>query len=272
MPEIFNVGIVGYGLSAKVFHIPLVLTVPTLRLSAIVQQHPQPKDDAEKDHPGIKSYRSIEAMLQDEDVHLIVLTTIPETHSPLAKLALNAGKHVVVEKPFTPTTAEADELIALAKEKSRLLTVYQNRRWDSDFLTVLHLLKSGRLGRVVDFESHFDRHRPEVPADGVTWKTKVIPGSGAAYDLGTHLIDQVVVALGMPKRITGFIGSQRKGETKGYEDSFVILMHYDEGLTATLKAAVVSPEVGQLRYWIRGERGSYKKVFSALLILTKDDV
>ena len=132
-----------------------------------------------------------------------------------------------------------------------------DRRWDSDFLTASELYRKGTLGRVVDFETHFDRHRPEVPPAG-GWKTKALPGGGAIYDLGTHLIDQVVVLCGMPSRITGFVGSHRANNPGGYEDSCNVLLHYN-GMTATVKATVVSPEVEQLRYWVRGEKGSFMK-------------
>ena len=133
-----------------------------------------------------------------------------------------------------------------------------DRRWDSDFLTLTELIKMNTLGRIVEFETHFDRYRPELPSGG-SWKTKDIPGGGAAYDLGTHLIDQVVVTFGLPEKITGFVGSQRENNVTGLEDSCTILLHYD-GMLATVKAAVVSPEVNQLRYWVRGVKGSYKKV------------
>lgn len=132
-----------------------------------------------------------------------------------------------------------------------------DRRWDSDFLTVSELYKENTLGRIVDFETHFDRHKPEVPPTG-GWKTKALPGGGAIYDLGTHLIDQVVVLFGMPSRITGFVGSHRANNPGGYEDSCIVLMHYN-GMVATIKATVVSPEVEQLRYWVRGEKGSFMK-------------
>ena len=180
---------------------------------------------------------------------------------------------MVVEKPFTPTSAEARELVSIAKKCNKLLTVYQSkrlgsqrstsansladRRWDTDFLTLTSLLREGTLGRVVEFETHFDRHRP-VPAQG-GWKTKPGPGTGATYDLGTHLMDQIVVTYGLPKRITGFVGSQREENLNGLEDSCTVLLHYS-GLLATVKAGVVSPEVKQLRYWVRGTKGSYKKV------------
>ncbi len=262
-PKTYNVAVIGFGMSAKVFHIPLIQFVPKFKLYAIVQRHPKSQDDAGKTHPGIKSYRSSEEMVKDSAVDVVVVTTIPTSHFELCKLALEHGKHVIVEKPFTPTSKEAGELIAIAKKHDRLLTVYQNRRWDTDFLTLSKLLKEGTMGRVVEFETHFDRHRPKAPAAHTTWKAKPMPGGGAAYDLGTHLIDQVVVAFGLPDRITGFVGSQRAHNPEDIEDSCTILLHYDsKGLLATIKAGVVSPEVNQLRYWVRGEKGSYKKAIT----------
>jgi len=251
----YNVGIIGYGLSAKVFHIPLILAVPEFKLYAIVQRSPKPDDNAEKDHPGIKAYRSTEDMVADEKLDVVVVTTIPDTHLSLAKLALEAGKHVIVEKPFTVTSKEAKEMIAIAKSHHRLLSVYQNRRWDSDFLTLSKYITNGSLGRVVEFETHFDRHRPETPHD--SWKLAQ-PAGAVIYDLGTHLMDQVVHLYGLPKRITGFLGSQRAHNPTGFADSCTVLLHYD-GMLVTVKAGVVSPEVNQLRYWVRGDKGSFKK-------------
>lgn len=137
------------------------------------------------------------------------------------------------------------------------LLIYLDRRWDADFLTVSELINEGTLGRVVEFETHFDRHRPQSASGG--WKATPGPGAGVVYDLGTHLMDQVVTLYGFPKRITGFVGTQRENNTTGFEDSCTILLHYDDML-ATVKAAVVSPEKEQLRYWIRGSKGSFKKV------------
>lgn len=190
---------------------------------------------------------------------------------------------VVCEKPFTPTSEEANDLVTLAQQRNRLLAVYQStldqtkfsrrihfqeltsrltdRRFDADFVTLTKLVKNGSLGRVVEFETHFDRHRPkEPPADVSKWKNKVIPGGSAIYDLGSHLLDQAVQLMGMPDRITGFVGSQRAVNTTGFEDSFTVLLHYNNGLLVTAKAGVVSPEEKQLRYWVRGEKGSFKKV------------
>ena len=253
----YNVAIIGYGMSAKVFHIPLIRVTPAFNLYAIVQRNSTTDNDASKDHPGIKLYRSSEEMVQDPDVDVAVICTIPTTHFELCKMAMEHYKHVIVEKPFTVTSQEADDLINTAVNRDLFLTVYQNRRWDTDFLTLSRLLKEETLGRVVEFETHFDRHRPEAPKGG--WKTEPLPGGGAIYDLGTHLIDQVVVLFGLPDRITGFVGSQRAQNPEGVDDSCTVLMHYGSGLLATVKAGVVSPEVNQLRYWVRGEKGSYKK-------------
>ncbi|PGH20361.1 hypothetical protein AJ80_03629 [Polytolypa hystricis UAMH7299] len=252
----FNVGVIGYGFSAKIFHIPFINAVPELKLYAVVQRTPKMDDDAENDFPGIKSYRSTEDMVKDPAVDAVVVTTTPDSHLALAKLAIEAGKHVIVEKPFTPTHEEAEELIALAKKNNVLLTVYQNRRWDADYVTLTNLIKNGSLGRVVEFETHFDRHRPEAKAG--TWKSQVMPGGGAIFDLGTHLTDQVFHLFGSPKRVTGFIGSQREINPSEFEDSFTVLLHYD-GLMVTAKAGVISPEENQLRFWVRGEKGSFKK-------------
>ncbi|EXJ90671.1 hypothetical protein A1O1_03775 [Capronia coronata CBS 617.96] len=253
----YNVGIIGYGLSAKTFHIPFITAVPEFNLYAIVQRHPKPGDDASKDHPSIKLYHSAEDLVKDDQVHVVVISTAPESHLHLAKLALNAKKNGTF-LPFTPTAAEAKELTDLAKAQGVLLTVYQNRRWDSDFLTVKKYIEDGTLGRIAEFETHFDRHRPEPPAEN--WKAYNSPGNGAVYDLGTHLIDQVVYLFGMPQRITGFVGSQREVNPHGLEDSCTVLLHYDNiKMLATVKAGVVSPEVNQLRFWVRGVKGSFKK-------------
>lgn len=126
-------------------------------------------------------------------------------------------------------------------------------------MTLSKLVKNGSLGRVVEYETHFDRHRPELPANSTSWKTKPGPASGAIFDLGAHLLDQAVHLFGVPQRVTGFIGSQRENNHTGLEDSFTTLLHYDNGLMVTAKAAVVSPEEKQLRFWVRGEKGSFKK-------------
>lgn len=256
--KVYKVGVIGYGLSAKIFHIPFITDAVQFKLYAIVQRTPKPEDDASKDHPDAKIYRSTSELLNDQDVDVVIVTTAPNSHFELASQAMKAGKHVLVEKPFTPTSREAHELVKIAKESKVMLTVYQNRRFDRDFLTVQKLISDGAFGRIVEFETHFDRHRPDMPTVQ-SWKTNPANYS-AVFDLGTHLIDQVVCAFGgLPKKITGFVGTQREGNEIGLEDSFTALLHYGSGMTATAKAAVVSPETEQLRFWIRGTKGSLKK-------------
>lgn len=297
----WNVGVVGYGLSAKIFHIPFVKEVPELKLYAVVQRTPKPDDDAEKDHPGIKSYRSTEDMVKDAAVDVVIITTAPDSHYQLTKLALESGKHGTFSRLYKYYKAQNTNYIYSGLRK----TIYPNlprsrrsqrhrkspeqavsrlpksvphlhpssqfhistinkppdRRWDADFVTLTKLIKSNVLGRVVEYESHFDRHRPQEPAaDASKWKNKVIPGGSAIYDLGTHLLDQAVHLLGKPDRVTAFIGSQRQVNTSGFEDSFTVLLHYNSGLMVTAKAGVVSPEEEQLRFWVKGEEGSFKKV------------
>ncbi|KKY23527.1 putative nad binding rossmann fold [Diplodia seriata] len=259
----FNFGIIGYGLSAKIFHIPHLTSIPSFKLYGIVQRTPKAGvDDCGADHPTAKSWRSADELFADPAVDVVVVTTPPDSHFALTKRALETGKHVVVEKPFVPTHAEAEELVALAREKKRLIAVYQNRRWDADFVTLRQLLADGTLGRIVDFNTHFDRYSPTLRAG---WKAEEArPGNGAIYDLGTHLLDQVVTLFGLPARVTGFLGNTRADAPRGAghvepEDSFTVHLHYADGMLATARAAVMSPEEEQLRYWVRGDKGSFKK-------------
>ena len=253
----FNVAVIGYGLAAKVFHIPFILAVPDFKLYGVVQRSPKPEDDASKDHPGIQSWRSAKEAFADSNVDLVIISSIPETHFEMCKDALESGKHVVVEKPFVATAREASDLIEIAAKHSRLITVFQNRRWDADFLTVQKIVSEKLLGDIAEFETHFDRHRPDPPPD--TWKSQDGIAHGSLFDLGTHLIDQVYCLFGIPKRVTAFVGNQRRDVQGGAPDSHMVLLHYN-GMLVTVKAGVISPEVEQLRYWIRGTKASFKKV------------
>ncbi|PBP28766.1 oxidoreductase family protein [Diplocarpon rosae] len=245
-------------MSAKVFHIPLIRVTPSFALSAIVQRSPKPDDDASKDHPTARVYHSADELFADSSLDIIVITTTPETHFSFARSALEARKHVIVEKPFVPTSAEAQQLIDISSATGKLICVYQNRRWDSDFLTVRKLITEGTIGRVVEFETHFDRYKPERSA---TWKGTLgmAHAGGVVYDLGTHLIDQAYVLFGLPKSVTAIFANQRNdGEPE--PDSFSILLRYGtDGPLVTAKAGVMCVETEQLRYWIRGTKGSFKK-------------
>lgn len=197
-------------------------------------------------------------MFADPSIDIIIITTTPDTHFSFTKAALEAGKHVLVEKPFVPTSVEAQRLIEISAKTGKLVCVYQNRRWDSDFLTVRKLIKDGKLGRVVEFETHFDRYKPVRPE---TWKGKLgmDHAGGVIYDLGTHLIDQAYVLFGLPKSVTAVFTNQRNdGEEE--PDSITVLLNYGvAGPLVTAKAGVMCIETEQLRYWVRGTEGSFKK-------------
>lgn len=244
-------------MSAKVFHIPLILSTPSMTLHSIVQRSPTPSNSAQKDHPSAKIYSSADEMISDPAISLIIVTTTPESHFSLCKSALEAGKHVLVEKPFVPTAAQATQLISIATKSNRLICVYQNRRWDTDFLTFLSLRSSGTLGRIVEFETHFDRWKPVRPE---TWKgtLSMAQAGGVLYDLGTHILDQIVVAFGLPVSVTGIFTNQRQDGAEE-PDAITILLQFKDGMLATAKAAVISVETEQLRFWVRGTKGSWKK-------------
>jgi len=254
----YNVGVIGYGMSAKVFHIPLIAVTPSFKLHSIVQRTPKPNDDASKDHPSAKIYHSAEEMFADPSIDIIVVTTTPDTHFSFTKSALESGKHAIVEKPFVPTSAEAQTLADISSKTGKLICVYQNRRWDTDFLTVQDLIKTETIGEVVEFETHFDRYKPVRPD---SWKGKLSMdhAGGVIYDLGTHLIDQAFVLFGLPKTVTAIFANQRNdGEAE--PDSFTVLLGYGPGKPlVTAKAGVMSVESQQLRYWIRGTKGSFLK-------------
>ncbi|EGR44207.1 uncharacterized protein TRIREDRAFT_82591 [Trichoderma reesei QM6a] len=256
----FNVGIVGYGLSAKVFHIPFVTSTAGLKLHAIVQRSPKPSDSAPADHPDLKHYTSSDDLIADADVDVIIVTTPPDNHFDLTKKALEAGKHVLTEKPFVPTAAEAQKLADIAKQAGRLICVYQNRRWDADFLLAKHLIAKGALGRVLEFNTHFDRYRADAPAN---WKGQlgISKGGSALFDLGTHLIDQAYVLFGLPQSVHGRLLNQREGRPE-FEtpDAVVAQLTYPNGLLVNVNISALSAEVDQLRYWIRGTKGSFRKV------------
>lgn len=235
---------------------------PDLTLHSIVQRNPpadpSPGASAPADHPSATHHRAAEPLLSDPAVDIVIVTTPPDTHFALAEAALRAGKHVLVEKPFVPTSAEARRLAEISEETGRLLCVFQNRRWDVDFLTVRRLLDEKKLGdRVVEFETHFDRYRPQAPSG--TWKASLGPekGGGPLYDLGTHLLDQVYVLFGMPRAVYAKMPSQRRD---GVEDSLTALLSYEDGLLVHVRVGVLSAEKTQLRFWVRGSGGSFRKL------------
>jgi scyllo-inositol 2-dehydrogenase (NADP+) len=245
-----NVGLIGFGLSGRYFHAPFLKVNPHFKLTKVVTRNAASVHEFD---PSIEVISSAEALLADDSIDVVFVCTPNDLHFPYAKAALEAGKHVVIEKPFTNTTAEADELIALAEQKKRVVTAYQNRRWDADFLTIQKLLNDGTLGEVIEFEGHFDRFRPEV-AQG-TWKEVAAAGAGTLYNLGPHLIDQALVLFSTPQKVTATIKIVRPGgET---DDYFDIRMDYADK-SVILKASLMVFE-NNLRYIIHGTKGSFIK-------------
>ena len=243
-----GVGLVGYGYAGKTFHAPLIAAVPALTLAAVASS------DAAKvraDWPGMAVHADPQALVARADVDLVVIATPNDSHHPLARAALLAGKHVVVDKPFTVTLAQARELDALARERGRVLSVFHNRRWDGDFLSVARLLREGALGRVVEMESRFDRFRPEVKA---RWREGAGPGSGLWYDLGPHLVDQALRLFGAPQGITLDRASLRDGAVA--DDWFRATLRY-ERLRVLLHAGTLV--ASGPRFVLHGTRGSFVK-------------
>ena len=245
-----NVGLIGFGMAGQVFHAPLIHANPNLRLTHIVQRR---GNSSQQRYPTARVLSDVDALLADESVDLVVVATPNVSHFDLASRALQAGKHVVVDKPFTITSKDADHLIVLAKKVNRLLSVFQNRRWDGDFLTVCQILDQKLLGRVVEFESHFDRFRPALKPGA--WREQALAGSGVLFDLGSHLADQAIVLFGRPSAIYADVRQQRDAAVVA--DNFEIHLEY-AGLKATLKAGSLVCEPSP-RFVVYGTEGSYIK-------------
>lgn len=244
-------GLVGFGMAGRVFHGPLLSSVDGMELAAVMERS---SNKAEERYPGIKVYRTLEAMLADSSLALFVVATPNATHYSVAKQILDAGRNVVVDKPMTVTATEAAELIALAKKHNVLLAPFHNRRWDSDFLTVQKLLHEGHLGRLVALESRFDRWRP-APLTERLWKESADDGGGTLLDLGPHLADQALALFGKPEAVSAEVLREKDGP--GVNDSITIRLRY-EGLVLTLGANSLSLPAAP-RFHLRGTKGSYWK-------------
>lgn len=253
-PAPLRVGLVGYGFAGQTFHAPVLSAVPGLTLAAVASSQPR---KVRVDWPEAAVVPDADALLARSDIDLIVIAAPNAQHHPIARAALLAGRHVVVDKPFTLDAAEARELAVLAERQGRVLSVYQNRRYDADFLTLRELMRTGQLGRPVYFESHFDRFRPQVR---VRWREQAVPGAGLWVDLGSHLLDQAVQLFGRPDTLQLDTALLRDGAQ--VEDYFHAVLRYEQGpqaplrvvLHATTLAAHAAP-----RFILHGTRGSYVK-------------
>ena len=245
-----KVGLVGYGISAKVFHAPFIATDSRYQLVSVVERH---KQESKEKFPDVRVVKTIEELLQNESIDLVVITTPNETHFPYAKSALEAGKHVVLEKPVTNTSAEAKQLLEIANRSGKVLSVYQNRRYVSDFFTIKDLLDKKLLGDVHTFEGHYDRYRLEARPQA--WREHVLPGSGILFDLGPHLLDQVLYLFGLPNTISADIRMQRPHAK--VDDYFDLRLDYGF-MKVILQAGMLVREPGP-RYLIHGAKGSFIK-------------
>lgn len=244
-----RVGLAGYGVGGSVFHAPLIAATAGLRLTAVATRR---RENVERDWPGVRIASSAGELASDPEVDMVVISTPTTAHFDGARAALEGGKHVVVDKPFTATVEEADELIHLARRRGLLLSVYQNRRWDGGFLTVERLIRSGELGEVYHFESHFDRFRPAVKGG---WRDEAGPGSGILYDLGAHLVDQALRLFGLPDEVWADAFCQRPGARA--IDYFHVVLSYGRR-RAVLHGASLVREPGP-HFAVHGSGGSFLK-------------
>lgn len=245
-----NTALCSYGMSGHLFHAPFIEAHPDFNLYAVFERT---KNLAEKKYPNIKTFRALDDILKDETIDLVVVNTPNVTHYDYTKKALEAGKHVIVEKPFTVTTKEAEELIALAEKQNLKLSVYHNRRWDSDFKTVKKVVQQGVLGDIVEAEFHYDRFDPELSYKN--HKETPTEGVGSLYDLGSHLIDQALQLFGMPNGVFATLDTFRKDSKVG--DYFDVKLYYDSHFV-TLKSSYFVREPLPA-YSIHGTKGSFIK-------------
>jgi len=244
-----RVGVIGFGFVSKTFHVPLLKATDGYKITAVSSSHPA---DVLAALPGIDVVSDPNALATHPDIDLVVIASPNETHAPLAELAMRAGHNVVVDKPFTITVEQARHLASVAREKDALLSVFQNRRWDSDFLTVRDAIRRDLTGRIVLFESRIDRYRPDVRD---RWREVPGPGAGLLYDLGPHLIDQTLLLFGIPDSVQATLAKQRRGART--DDFFQLVLRYGE-MVATLEAgSLVSG--GSARFAVHGEKASVVK-------------
>jgi scyllo-inositol 2-dehydrogenase (NADP+) len=245
-----RVGLIGFGMAGRVFHAPLISSVEGLELAAVVERN---SDKAAERYPGITTYRTIEELLADATIKLVVVATPNTTHFPIAMQALEAAKSVVVDKPVAMTSAEISQLSELAGGIGLRIFPFHNRRFDNDFQTIQKLMGEHSLGRIVHFESTFDRWRPGLSSRA--WKEDTDEG-GILFDLGTHLVDQALVLFGQPAAVGADVRRERDGD--GANDSFTIRLHYFTGISVTLSANCLS-SLQRPRFHLRGTRGNFCK-------------
>jgi scyllo-inositol 2-dehydrogenase (NADP+) len=245
-----NTAIIGFGLSGRLFHAPFINLNPNYHLSKIFSSK---KKEINSIYPEVDGVQELDDIFNDPEIDLVVVASPNTDHYLQTKLALEKGKHVIVEKPFVTEIIHGNELIELASKQKKVLAVFQNRRWDGDFKTVKIIIDSGVLGNISEYEVHFDRFRPEL--DCSNWRTHERPGSGVFFDLGPHLIDQTIALFGLPEAVFGDIRIARKAGV--VDDTFELTLFYKH-LRAKLKAGVLVKELGP-HFIIHGDNGSFVK-------------
>ncbi len=249
MNRIINVGLASFGMSGRVFHAPFIVNNPNFRLQAIVERH---KNDSREEYPDSRLYRSYDELLTDDSIDLIVVNTPVQTHFEFAKKALELKKNVLVEKPFTVNAQQAEELHQISTTNNCFLSVYQNRRYDGDFLKVKEIVNSNVLGTLKEVEIRFDRFRTEISTK--THKEAAIEGAGTLHDLGAHLIDQSLQLFGFPKFIFADLGFFR--EHTQTNDYFELILFYENEFRVRLKSSTMAKEKGW-EYILHGDKGSF---------------
>jgi scyllo-inositol 2-dehydrogenase (NADP+) len=251
MNSMIDVGLIGFGLAGRAFHAQVIRATPGLRLAAILQRN---GNEAAEKYPDVRVVRSLEELLDIRDLRLVVIATPNETHAPIARQCLEAGRDVVVDKPFATTLKEAEGLVELAKKRGTLITVYQNRRYDGDFQAIRQIVADGTLGRIVRFETNYDRFRPDLKPGA--WRERVGPGSGILFDIAPHLIDHALVFFGLPEAVTADIRMERTVAV--VDDSFDVMLHYPGGMRAVLRSTMLAV-APRPRFVLHGTRGAFIK-------------
>ncbi|MFC5409833.1 oxidoreductase [Larkinella bovis] len=249
MSRTIQVGLIGFGLSGRYFHAPFLSVNPHFKLVKVVERH---RNEAEAFDPSIQTVRSHEDLFRDPAIDLVIVGSPNDTHFSYAKAALEAGKHVLIEKPFANTSDQARELLERAQQKGLVAIPYQNRRYDADFRTIRQVLEENQLGDIVEYESHYDRFRPDILD---SWKEKEPEGGGNLFNLGPHLIDQAVALFGPPEAVSGDVRVIRKGGI--LDDYFDVRLFYSDK-RVILKSSMLAVD-NSLRYVIHGTKGSFIK-------------
>jgi predicted dehydrogenase len=246
-----NVGLIGFGLAGRSFHAPVISAVPGLRLAAILQRS---GSEAAAAYPDARIVHRLDELLAISDIRLIVIATPNETHAPFAWQCLATGRDVVVDKPFATSYEEAASLVQFARKSGRLLTVYQNRRYDGDFQAIRQLVAAGTLARIVRFETNYDRFRPNLKPNA--WRERQVPGAGILFDIGPHLIDHAMVLFGLPEAVTADIRIEREGGLA--DDAFDVMFHYRNSMRAVLSSNILAA-TPRPRFLLFGTKGAFLK-------------